>query len=52
VAFPGDDKVKFAKNVLLPLPGLDTAGIDLYFKALAIKGKLNYARNEAARGIN
>jgi hypothetical protein len=51
VAFPGEDKVKFARNVLLPLAGLDTAGIDLYFKALAIKGKLNYARNEAARGI-
>jgi hypothetical protein len=51
VAFPGDEKVKFAKNVLLPLAGLDTAGIDLYFKALAIKGNLNYARNEAARGL-
>ncbi|MDN3546997.1 hypothetical protein [Mucilaginibacter aquaedulcis] len=51
VAFPGDDKVKFAKTVLLPLAGLDTVGIDLYFKALAIKGSLNYARNEAARGL-
>jgi hypothetical protein len=51
VAFPGEDKVKFAKNVLLPLAGLDTAGIDLYFKALAIRGGLNYARNEAARGL-
>ncbi|MDN5285857.1 MAG: hypothetical protein JWR38_2131 [Mucilaginibacter sp.] len=51
VAFPGDDKVKFAKNVLLPLAGLDTAGVELYFKALAIKGNLNYARNEAARGL-
>jgi hypothetical protein len=51
VAFPGDDKVKFAKNVLLPLAGLDTTGIDMYFKALAIKGQLNYARNEAARGL-
>jgi hypothetical protein len=51
VAFPGDDKVKFAKNVLLPLAGLDTAGIDIYFRALAIKGQLNYARNEAARGL-
>jgi hypothetical protein len=51
VAFPGEEKVTFAKNVLLPLAGLDTAGIDLYFKALAIKGNLNYARNEAARGL-
>ncbi len=51
VAFPGDDKVKFAKTTLLPLAGLDTTGIDMYFKALAIKGRLNYARNEAARGL-
>lgn len=51
MVFPGDEKAKFAKNVLLPLAGLDTAGIDMYFKALAIKGRLNYARNEAARGL-
>ncbi|WP_158826216.1 hypothetical protein [Mucilaginibacter lacusdianchii] len=51
LAFPGNDKVKFTKSVLLPLAGLDTAGVDTYFKALAIKGKLNYARNEAARGL-
>ncbi|MBD1393343.1 hypothetical protein [Mucilaginibacter glaciei] len=51
VAFPGDEKVKFTKNVLLPLTGLDTTGIALYFKALAIKGQLNYARNDAARGL-
>ena len=51
IAFPGNDKVHFAKTVLLPLAGLDTADADIYFKALAIKGKLNYARNEAARGL-
>ncbi|MGX5687706.1 hypothetical protein [Arcticibacter tournemirensis] len=51
VAFPGNDKVTFAKNVLLPLAGLDTTGIATYFKALTIKGRLNYARNEAARGL-
>jgi hypothetical protein len=51
VVFPGDEKVRFAKEVLLPLAGLDTTGIDLYFKALVIKGKLNYARNEVARGL-
>jgi len=51
VAFPGDDKVKFAKSVLLPMAGLDTAGADTYFKGLAIKTELNYARNEAARGL-
>ena len=51
IVFPGDEKVKFAKNVLLPLAGLDTEDVELYFKALAIKNSLNYARNEAARGL-
>lgn len=51
VAFPGKERNVFCKKVLLPLAGLDTAGIDEYFEALAIKGELNYARNEAARGI-
>ncbi|QEC66484.1 hypothetical protein FRZ67_03940 [Panacibacter ginsenosidivorans] len=51
VAFPGDEKVTFAKNVLLPLAGLDTTGIDLYFKALELKDELNYARNEVGRGL-
>lgn len=49
VAFPGDEQMQFAKNVLLPLAGLDTAGAELYFKSLAFKKALNYARNEAAR---
>ncbi len=51
VAFPGNDKTIFARDVLLPLAGLDTTGISIYFKANAIKGQLNYARNEAARGL-
>ncbi|MBS0030655.1 hypothetical protein ACTJJ0_24340 [Chitinophaga sp. 22321] len=51
MAFPGEEKAVYTKNVLLPLAGLDTTGTDTYFKALAIKGKLNYARNEVARGL-
>src|SRR5687768_7386966 len=51
MAFPGTDKAVFAKDSLLPLAGLDTTGIDIYFEALAIKGKLNYARNEAGRAL-
>lgn len=51
LVFPGDDKIRFSKEVILPLAGLDTTDINLYFKALAIRGKLNYARNEAARGL-
>ena len=51
LAFPGNNKIQFSKNVILPLAGLDTTGIGLYFKALAIRGKLDYARNEAGRGL-
>ena len=51
VAFPGDEKVAFARDVLLPLAGLDTTGISLYFKALELKSDLNYARNEVGRGL-
>ncbi|HEY9258767.1 hypothetical protein [Chitinophaga sp.] len=51
IAFPGTEKNTFTKNILLPLAGLDTTGIDTYFKALDIKGQLNYARNEVGRGL-
>lgn len=51
VTFPGIEKNKFTKEILLPIAGLDTTGVDIFFKALTIKGQLNYARNEVARGI-
>ena len=51
LAFPGENKIRFAKEKLLPLAGLDTANINLYFKALAIRSQLKYARNEAGRGL-
>jgi hypothetical protein len=51
VVLPGNEKVNFAKDVLLPLAGIDTSGTSLYFRALEVKGKLNYARNEVARGL-
>lgn len=51
VVFPGKDKVDFAREVLLPLAGLDTIGIGLYFDALDTKGKLNYVRNDVGRGL-
>jgi hypothetical protein len=51
MAFPGNEQQVFSKNVLLPLAGLDTTGIAAYFTALSLKGQLNYARNEAARGL-
>jgi predicted transcriptional regulator len=51
VAFPGNEKIDFARNVLLPVAGVDTTGISLYFKLLELKGKLNFVRNEVARGL-
>ena len=51
VAFPGQEKVAFARQTLLPLAGLDTTGISRYFAALELKGALNYARNEVGRGL-
>jgi len=51
VAFPGEEKAIFAKQILLPLAGLDTTGISNYFRALEIVSELNYAGNEVARGI-
>lgn len=51
VAFPGNEKIEFTKNVLLPLAGIDTNGIDLFFRINELKGKLNFARNEVGRGL-
>ncbi|WP_337044855.1 hypothetical protein [Emticicia sp. 17c] len=51
IAFPGTEKNKFVKDVLLPLAGMDGKNTDLYFQALALKAQLAYARNEVARGI-
>ncbi|UBM58954.1 hypothetical protein LAG90_19330 [Marinilongibacter aquaticus] len=51
LAFLGQKKAQFAKEVLLPLAELDTTGIDTYFKALALVSELNYAGNEVARGL-
>jgi hypothetical protein len=51
LAFPGNEDASFANNSLIPLAGLDTNQTELYFKILALKLKLNYARNEAARGL-
>jgi len=52
MVFPGtESKVAFCEKVLLPLAGLDTTGISAYFRALDIRGQLNFAGNEVGRGI-
>ncbi len=49
VAFPGQERIAFEKEVLFPLAGLDTARADQYYQVLGLVDKLNYAGNEAAR---
>jgi len=49
LAFPGEERMQFEKDVLFPLAGLDAANADLYYKILALTSQLNFAHNEAAR---
>jgi hypothetical protein len=50
LAFPGEERMQFEREVLFPMAGLDVAQADTYYRLLALLGELNYARNEAARG--
>ena len=49
LAFPGDDRIKFEKDVLFPLAGLDAGKADRYYQLGGLLAQLNYAGNEAAR---
>ncbi len=49
MAFPGEERLNYEKEVLFPLAGIDPANAELYFRVQALKSKLNYAGNEAAR---
>ena len=51
VAFPKQEKLAFIKKQLLPLAGLDHEGLETYFQALAIKGKLSHVRTEVCRRL-
>jgi hypothetical protein len=49
MAFPGDERIKFEKEVLFPLAGLNPDEADLYYKVLDLQKSFSYAGNEAAR---
>ncbi len=51
VAFPGDERIKFEKEILFPLAGLNPNEADLYYKVLDIQKSFSYAGNEAARNF-
>lgn len=49
VAFPGDERVTFEREMLFPAVGLDAARVDEYYAIQTLVGQLDYAANEAAR---
>ncbi len=49
MAFPNDERVKFEREVLFPLAGIDSKNVDLYYEVLKWSAKLSYSGNEAAR---
>ena len=50
LAFPGDERMTFEKDVLFPLAGLDATMADLYYAISELVAQLDFAGNEAARG--
>jgi hypothetical protein len=49
VAFPDEERVRYEREVLFPLAGLDSAQASRYYAIQGVRAKLNYADNEAAR---
>jgi hypothetical protein len=49
VAFPGDERIAFERDVLFPAAGLDPALAAEYYAIQTVVEKLSYAGNEAAR---
>jgi len=49
LAFPGDERISYERDVLFPLAGLDPEEADRYYQLQELLGQLNYAGNEAAR---
>jgi hypothetical protein len=49
VAFPGEERVRFERETLYPLAGLDPETAEVYDRVQRLVQKLNYAGNEAAR---
>ena len=49
LAFPGEERMAFEKDVLFPLAGLEAGNADLYYEISELIAQLNFAGNEAAR---
>ena len=51
MVLPGDEKVKFEKDFLFPLAGIDPGKADKYNQVLDLHDTLSFASNEAARNF-
>ena len=49
LAFPGDERIAYEKDVLFPMAGLDVSEADRYYALDRLISRLTYAGNEAAR---
>ena len=49
LAFPGEARMKFDRDVLFPIAGLDQSEAVRYYEVLRLIADLSYASNEAAR---
>jgi hypothetical protein len=49
VAFPGEQRTAFERDVIFPLAGLDATRVETYYRVQALVDRLAYAGNEAAR---
>jgi hypothetical protein len=49
VAFPGQERIAFEREVLFPLAGLDPSKAEKYYRIQSLLAELSYAGNEAAR---
>jgi len=48
MAFPFEEKLKFEKEVLFPLAGLDSSKAENYYDVMGLVAKISYVRNAAA----
>jgi hypothetical protein len=49
LAFPGEERLQFERDVLFPIAGIDPGQAGLYYEILGAVDELAYAENEAAR---
>ena len=49
MAFPGDERLTFERDVLSPLAGLEPATAASYYRVQELMARMSYAGNEAAR---